>query len=835
MAITNRPEDKFAFLFTGRTDARYLEDLKNVFKTITEYYNYPTIDPPDVLASNIWVVSGDSALSASDFPGANLVNISDADELQAAFEIFANAASTPPPSDMNTALLYFTGGGSSGTLHLNPSGSVTIDNTWLTARLNGTYNGNMLGINCHINVVMQQSYSGGFDNVFSSAFFCQQWSFTSACGSTETVDTDGDDTYGSFFTYAWTMGLQLQKMPSTSTNNAGKYADELTPVGEQLIVSMKQARNFADEYCDEVSALNISSNPPDCSTFGDSQQYLGKPAFLIRDGDQQTPQEAMHESPDIYINSEGNDLYNEGDNNVFIRVNNNGTHPVRTFWIGAKHFGSGLGSTDALIIENPGQPTALSPILKPGGVFIHSYILTYDPLGATHRCIRARATLDEIVATSLDEYADWAYTINDFEAQRNIDPVPAPPPQEPPPAPDEANDPPQDPPPEPEPEPDPDPDAEQPDQTGGGAESIKNIRGFKEHIYHIKNPFKEKRRFLLAFPDVYDKYRELFDIKWFELVDDVKKELLPLRILDKPYKHIPFDIESGENKKILFYLAMKQKVEFKEKIKLPFEILIEKPKNKVPNLRIPVIKAFRPTHVPISGLTVAIKQAAGTISASVWNIEKKPLPGALLFIRTVNDRQVTVVRTGKSGTIIMRNINPDGYKIFVETDRWHSATKFVNLKERDELKIDFFEKESIPGKSIKVILDKIRILDDHDPCLKGKGELTFTTVVVADKDDKKKQIRRLPEKGVYRVGDKPGKNDIDLGVTIFEGSASELLSIGISGKEIDFFDRNDDLSRYYRSFRGDPKKWYGKYQPGDEYLDKENVGDWQVWYRIVRM
>ena len=36
-------------------------------------------------------------------------------------------------------------------------------------------------------------------------------------------------------------------------------------------------------------------------------------------------------------------------------------------------------------------------------------------------------------------------------------------------------------------------------------------------------------------------------------------------------------------------------------------------------------------------------------------------------------------------------------------------------------------------------------------------------------------------------------------------------------------------------FKGDAASWVGAYQPGDQLNDPENVGDWQVWYRIEKM
>jgi M6 family metalloprotease-like protein len=139
------------------------------------------------------------------------------------------------------------------------------------------------------------------------------------------------------------------------------------------------------------------------------------------------------------------------------------------------------------------------------------------------------------------------------------------------------------------------------------------------------------------------------------------------------------------------------------------------------------------------------------------------------------------------------------------------------------------------GKRVRVILDKIQILNDHDPCIKGKGELTFTAVVVPDNDPSRKQVTRLPSEGVFKVSDKPGENSLLIGITLFDGLVKDrAIAISISGKEIDLFDPDDELNRYHREFSGDPETWYGQYFPTDEYLDKEDVGDWALWFRIVR-
>ena len=84
------------------------------------------------------------------------------------------------------------------------------------------------------------------------------------------------------------------------------------------------------------------------------------------------------------------------------------------------------------------------------------------------------------------------------------------------------------------------------------------------------------------------------------------------------------------------------------------------------------------------------------------------------------------------------------------------------------------------------------------------------------------------------LSDKPGENELGLEVTIFDGLVkNRVLSITISGKELDTFDPDDVLNRYHRIFSGSPETWYGQYYPTNEYLDREDVGDWALWYRIA--
>jgi hypothetical protein len=141
----------------------------------------------------------------------------------------------------------------------------------------------------------------------------------------------------------------------------------------------------------------------------------------------------------------------------------------------------------------------------------------------------------------------------------------------------------------------------------------------------------------------------------------------------------------------------------------------------------------------------------------------------------------------------------------------------------------------VPPKAhkVRVILDQVKILYDMDPLFQGKGELVFRSAVTPDNDRDQSQITRLPESGVYHISDTPGKNVVTIEKIIFEGTVTNALEVVFTGSEKDVFNPDDELRRYKRTFKGTPSDWAGKYYPYDEYMDKEDIGIWQVWYRIV--
>lgn len=807
---TKNSNDKYAFLFAGPAGDRELKDLENVSEVLVKYYNYPV--------NNVNIVLGTTPTAMPSFSGVAAVVIGSQAQLESQLTTFTTMAA----GANKTVVLYFTGWGASeaGIVKLaidDGTPPTYVDPAWLTTRLNA------FGVS-QVNVVMQQNNCGGFNSALGACTLAD-WTFTFACSDTESSYGDSPVVMGSFFTHAWTRGLKLEALPP-STPDSGKYADQLAAgtEGTNLLVSLEEAEIFGKQIhdLDPAYAMAGISTPGYLGPVGSSPQYLGLPDLLIRDG---SPQ--WYESPDITLThpnhpwvdaAPGNEDWYIADspppppppgvfnNTVNVDTRNLGTHPVRLYSMAMDLFWSGGGGSGT-------DPYDICDIVPAGGVLkpidqvdigtpddiwdTHSKNIKFENT-STHRCIKVEAKTFCTGVEGLDH--TWDPFSNDFEGQRNIDLMTVVPP---PPAPT----------------------------------PLPGIMGIKKHIYAFKNPFEQLRNFYIVFPENYFKYEDRIEFNWLDVSWNKNAEQVPLTITMEPHPHIVLPLKAGEEKKILFSAELAPEFALNEDVVLPFEILMNKPENydDIDNLREAAI-AVQPDLVALAGLTIVIKKGAGIIKGITLDRDGNPAAGAKVFLRTINDLQGAVAKADAEGGFDFSNINADVYKLIVEAEGWRSREKIIALTDGriEDLKVDLLE--PIGGEDmVKIVVDKIRILNDKDPCIKGKGELTFTTVVVPDNDTERKQVTSLPEKGVYHVGDQPGKNDIELGVTVFQGVVkNKSLSFSISGKEIDLFDPNDELARYHREFSGDLTDWYGKYYPDDEYLDAEDVGDWAIWYRILR-
>ncbi len=141
-----------------------------------------------------------------------------------------------------------------------------------------------------------------------------------------------------------------------------------------------------------------------------------------------------------------------------------------------------------------------------------------------------------------------------------------------------------------------------------------------------------------------------------------------------------------------------------------------------------------------------------------------------------------------------------------------------------------------PVSRIRIVLDKVRILNDHDPWIKGKGDFHFVSCVTFNDDPNRRHWRRLPQKGNYKIGDWPGRNEMEFKQCVFDGYVAERDNIEISLLPIeeDWLDPDDELALYRRRLNGPPETWVGTYSPDDEppRADAEKLSDWMVWYRV---
>lgn len=141
-----------------------------------------------------------------------------------------------------------------------------------------------------------------------------------------------------------------------------------------------------------------------------------------------------------------------------------------------------------------------------------------------------------------------------------------------------------------------------------------------------------------------------------------------------------------------------------------------------------------------------------------------------------------------------------------------------------------------PVSCIRVTLERIKVLDDKDKGLLGKGEMSITACTSFDHNPNRKHFIRIPEEGEIKVSDKEGQNVIELNQVIYEGyvGIEDDMRVSLQISEHDCLKRKDELTAYDRLFPAPPETWVGYYTPDDsiERKDPENLGDWQVWYRI---
>jgi hypothetical protein len=135
------------------------------------------------------------------------------------------------------------------------------------------------------------------------------------------------------------------------------------------------------------------------------------------------------------------------------------------------------------------------------------------------------------------------------------------------------------------------------------------------------------------------------------------------------------------------------------------------------------------------------------------------------------------------------------------------------------------------GRKLRVTLDRVQILESKEPFFKPYGEVRLHTRVSTRDYGGTVVETTAPEKGAFRVSAHAGKNMVELEVPIFEGWVDDHLEVELSAVEVDRFSHDETYQTYRRIHRG-TGGLTGRFGPGDEVLDTEDMPDWRVWYRI---
>jgi hypothetical protein len=194
----------------------------------------------------------------------------------------------------------------------------------------------------------------------------------------------------------------------------------------------------------------------------------------------------------------------------------------------------------------------------------------------------------------------------------------------------------------------------------------------------IKNNFNNPRKYIISFPENYRKYSKLIQLKWFRIQEGKTDVLIPLKDEDQ---YIEFNLKPSESVSIMVHITRVPETELKERIVLPFEILVESKIKK--GIRKHRLMNILHEYAPIAGITIKIEDGNAVVEGIVKDPNGKPLPGVKVVIRTTNGLQGSEAVTDKNGKYSFNNINPDVYLVKAETGRLHIKDQMVILGHKD--------------------------------------------------------------------------------------------------------------------------------------------------------
>jgi hypothetical protein len=666
MSMTPSPQDKLAFLFSGKTDNKSLNNLKQVYQTLRTFCNYPD--------TNIKMCIGGPDTTGI-LAGCMYSTVASESDFRDNFYAFADQVCSRNPATItnpvNTLLIYFTGEGSgdgsgsySYTIFESTPTPGTVNETVLNNALRGKHpSGNPAltknyFLNSYVHFLFDFDSSGVFDPLIlglNSTDHCGSMTFSCASGQTSPVDLSG----ASIFTYHWCRAFKMVPYTTGGTD----YADTLTVTGESStneLVSLQKACAFG-----KLAISDLGVQTPVWTMINTSDIYLGLPWLVIRDGSPyiwQSPDIRLYhpssvppydELPDVaqnYIDDYEMDdpSYSTIVNYVFknhIHVNiwNFGTHPVfhlKTNFIlydtGCSGTGTSLTapnndnmrSTKKYLVPVPSTSTPAISITSdsedPTISFITGIEYNFNQvpfLSALHRCIRAKTAL----GTAADpDVTVWDFANIDAEAQRNIN------------------------------------NGAISDKKSEGRKEEREIKGFSRKRFVVENPFKHRLAFRIV--DIWGpKLNDLIAIDVFRNGTRTRR-IDPIE-LDKEIRYRDVTLGPGEKAEYIVEVTNKVDIQILKTIDLNFEIMVADRRReiKLPGRTNPKMPGF----VTIAGFTIVLKVSNANLNIQITDEKGKIAPLTPVILETLDGLQRAELKTDKEGILKVEGFNPAKYKITV--------------------------------------------------------------------------------------------------------------------------------------------------------------------------
>ncbi|NMC40036.1 MAG: carboxypeptidase regulatory-like domain-containing protein, partial [Bacteroidales bacterium] len=264
----------------------------------------------------------------------------------------------------------------------------------------------------------------------------------------------------------------------------------------------------------------------------------------------------------------------------------------------------------------------------------------------------------------------------------------------------------------------PDAEAEPPvDENGNNVQEVgtteskttSNLRNFAERRYVIRNIFTKPKRFVI--PDPFDDFLHKRFAKMNVFTKTSGKRISKLKLVQKPFRHYPFDIKPGQSQEVYVHISLLKGKRILKPLKIPFEIYLD-----AVSMRKAVIKRLGgrvsdydiPDYMTFAGFTIEVARSEGsTLYGTVYDIRRKPVRGAHVFIYSGDRRQSAVMKTNKYGTYCVKNINPDNYIVKVKSRDHEWPSKIVFAGDGRPVRVDFLSDTKLrKSADLKNILQK---------------------------------------------------------------------------------------------------------------------------------